>query len=171
MTPLRIALLDQAGTGRVHELGAALRRAGHEPRLLGSRALAPVEGLLRRRGFTPALSHVPLAAIDMLRGEYDVAHAFSPPDAVAALAWRRARGGAVAFTCTEPLERANVANGRLRLATLTSALDDPDAVAAADEEVRTSVEGWFALSLTVLAPADAEAHERLYRKLLGGAGG
>ena len=171
MTPLRIALLDQAGTGRARELDAALRQAGHEPRLFGSRALAPVEGLLRRRGFTPALSHVPLALVDLLRAEFDVAHAFSAPDAMAALAWRRARGGAVVFTSAQPLERANVANGRLRLATLTRALDDPDAVLAADEEVRASVERWFALSLTVLSPADAEAHERLYRKLLGGAGG
>jgi len=171
VTPLRVALLDQADGGQARQLDAALRAAGHEPRLIGSRAVAQAEALLRRRGFTPALTHVPFATLELQRADVDLAHAFTAPDAAAALAWRRLGGGPVVFTCCERIDRGSVANARQRLATLTRALGQPDAVVAVDDGVRADVERWFALSLAVVPAGDVHAHEALYRKLLAASAG
>lgn len=163
MSALRIALLDHTEGTYSRELELALRAAGHAPRLLGQRAVPPVEALLRRRGFTPAVSHVPRTVLELLRGDFDLAHAFSAPDAAAALAWRRVSGRPAVYTCTETLDRETLADGRLRLWALAQAIEDADAVAAASDEVRTAVERWFACSPTVIAAGDAAAYEGLYR--------
>lgn len=165
MSALRIALLDHTGGEYSRELEAALRAAGHDPRLVGDLTVPAAEAVLRRRGFTHALSHVPRAVAELLRGNFDVAHAFTAPDATAALAWRRMGGGPVVFTCTEILDRGGLANGRLRLSTLERALEDSDALIAADDDIRAGIESWFARSpAEVLAPGDAAAHERVYSR-------
>jgi len=166
VSALRIALLDQSESAHSRQLEAALRAAGHEPYLVGASTVAALEELLRRRGFTQALSHLPRAAADLLRGEFDVAHAFSATDATAALPWRRMRGRPVVFTCTAPLDRAGLADGRLRLWTLAKAVEESDALVAPTDAIRISVERWFACSPGLIAAADAAAHERLYRELL-----
>ena len=144
MSTLRLALLDHTEGAYSRELEAALRGDGHDMRLLGQRAAGPVEALLRRRGFTSALSHIPPAVSELLHGEFDLVHAFSAPDAVAALAWRRVSKRPVVFTCTETLSRATVADRRLRLRLLDAAVTASDAVLALD---------------------DAAAHARLYARL------
>ena len=167
MSALRIALLDHTGGAYSRELDAALRTAGHEPSPVGDLAVAAAEAVLGRRGFTPALSHVPRAAAELLRGGFDVAHAFTAPDAAAALAWRRLGGGPAVFTCTEALGRGALANGRLRLPLLERAIENTDALVASGEDVRAAIERWFARSPDeVLAAGDAAAHDRLYRELL-----
>lgn len=167
MSALRIALLDHTAGAYSRELCDALRAAGHEPRLVGDLSVPAAESVLTGRGFTPALSHVPRAALELLRAELDVAHAFTAPDAAAALGWRRMRGGPAVFTCTEVLDRGTLADGRLRLAALGRAIEETDALIAADDDVSAAVERWFARSpQDVLAAGDAAAHERLYRELL-----
>ncbi|MGH2839035.1 MAG: hypothetical protein ACRDJY_11910, partial [Thermoleophilaceae bacterium] len=104
--------------GYSRELDDALRAGGHEPRHFGDLTVPAVEGVLRRRGFTPALSHIPRALAELLRAEFDVVHAFTAADAAVALAWRRMRGAPAVFTCTEVVDRSTLASGRLRLATL-----------------------------------------------------
>lgn len=163
MSSLRVALLDHTGGRYAQELETMLRVAGHEPRLFGSRAVPALEALLRRRGFTPSLSHVPATVLGLLRGEFDVAHAFTAPDAGAAHVWRRATRGPAVFTCIEALERGTLANGRLRLSLLTRAVEESDAVTAASEEVRGAMERWLAHTPPVLPAADAAGYERLYR--------
>jgi hypothetical protein len=166
VSALRVALLDHAGSHHADALASALRAEGHEPRLLGSRAIAPVDALLSRRGFTSPLSHVPFAATALARGGYDLAHAFSAPDAAAALAWRRLVGRPVVFTCVDVLTRRTASDRRLRLALLQAALEQADAVIAADERVQSGLIRWFALDAPVLGSADLAAHARLYRELL-----
>jgi hypothetical protein len=167
VSALRIALLDHAEGAYAHGLDGALRAAGHEPHLVGGLAVPTAEALLRRRGFTPALSHVPRAVAVLLGGEFDLAHAFTAPDAVAALAWRQVRNGPAVFTCTEAVDRGALANGRLRLSMLEMAIDDTDAFVAAGDDVRTAIERWFACSpAAVMGAGDVAAHERLYRALL-----
>jgi hypothetical protein len=122
-----------------------------------------LDALLRRRGFTQPLAHVPITCASLFAGRYDIAHAYTPADAVAALAWRRRSGGPVVFTCTEVLSRANVADGRLRLAMLRRATEETDAVLAATPEVAASMRKWLAIDAPVL---DAAGHERLYGELL-----
>lgn len=167
MSALRIALLDVVGGSYARELRHTLSAAGHEAILLGSHSIAPAEALLRRRGFTSNLSHVPGAVWDLTTGEYDIVHTFTPPDAVAAMAWRGVTGRPVVFTCSEMLDRATVADARLRLASLVRAIEDSEAVAAANDAVRERLDRWFARSAEVLGAGDAAGHERLYRRLLG----
>jgi hypothetical protein len=162
MTARRVALLDHTQGAYSEKLEAALRADGHAVKLLGEHSIGPVEALLRRRGFTPALSHVPLTVLELLRGTFDIAHAFTGPDAAAALAWRRVHGRPVVFTCTETLDRETLADRRLRLRTLEQGIDDTDAAVAASDDARKAVERWFACSLTVIAADDAGAYARLY---------
>jgi hypothetical protein len=177
---LRVALLDHAdrtgggagGEGHAPTLAAALRVAGHEPRVLSSRGRAPraLDWVLRRRGFTVPIAHLPASAGALAAGGYHVAHAFSPPDALAALAWRRLFPCIVVFTCAETLGRETVADRRLRMWAIEQAVRHADAFVAATEESRSTIERWLALDVPVLEPRDAAVHERLYRALLGTAG-
>jgi hypothetical protein len=122
-------------------------------------AARAVDRILVRRGFTPGLAHVPGTVLRLRRGAFDLAHAFTAPDAVAGLMW----GGPVVFTCTEVLRRDNVANSRLRLHTFERALTESDAVLAADERVAESMWRWLAVEAPVL---DTAGHDRLYGELL-----
>jgi hypothetical protein len=168
--PLRIALLHDgsAGGSEARELAAALRAAGHHPRLLSAQPADPAEALLRRRGFAGRMTAVPLGVAALLRGGFDVAHAFSPADALTARLWRRLVGRPAAFTCAEPLDRDRLADRRLRLWLLQRAVGDSDAVIAATEESRAALARWLALDAPVIESRDAAAYERLYRKLLAG---
>jgi hypothetical protein len=140
-----------------------VRAAGHDATRIATAALQPIEMVLERRGFMPGLSAVPPAAFELLRGDYDVAHAFTVRDAAAALLWWRLAGRPVVFTCTEPINRATVAGTRLRFTAVTSAFERTQAAVAGDERVRASVDRWLALSPPVIAAADAAAYEQLYR--------
>ena len=162
MSRLRVALLDGDGGGYSAELEAALRAAGHDPRLITGGAVAPVEALLSRRGFTRGLSRVPGVTLELLRGGFDAAHAFSAPDAAAARAWRRVTGRPAVFTCDETVDRETLADARLRLELVTRAIEDSDATTAASDEVLAAMERWLACSPPVLRASDAAAHERLY---------
>ena len=163
MSALRIALLDHGRGDYSNELAGALRAAGHDATQIATEALRPIEMVLERRGFMPGLSGVPPAAFELLRGDYDAAHAFTVRDVAAALLWRRLSGRPVVFTCTDPINRATVADTRLRFTAITSAFEQTQAAVAGDERVHASVERWLALSLPVIAADDAPAYERLYR--------
>lgn len=168
---LRIALLAhrrEAGAGPpepVARLHAALRDAGHEAVLVEAPGLP--EELLRRRGFTGPLTPVPGTVLLLRRGRFDVAHAFTPPDALAARLWRRRSRGIVAFTVLEELRREHLADERLRLGLLAGAVERSDVVVAPDARTRASVRRWMAAEAEVGTPADAAGHERLYRAALG----
>jgi hypothetical protein len=181
--PLRIALLDHAyPSPAVRELATALASAGHEPAVLtchrigtpssadGQLAIVDVSRLpeapLRWRGFERPLTQLPLAVRELATGGYDVAHAFSPTDAMAALGWRRLRHGPVVFTLAEMLERDRLANRRLTLRLIAAAVDGSDALVASNEEVAATVLRWLAIEPRVIRPGDADAHEELYRELL-----
>ena len=155
----RVALVDHSGGPYASELAGALPALGIEAALLGPRPGArAADGLLARRGFTGGLAHVPLVTARLLRDDFDVAHAFTAPDAFAALLTRRP----VVFTCTETLSRGTVANARLRLRMLERAAGEPDAVLAASDAVAESMLRWLAVEAPVL---DAPAHARLYGEL------
>jgi hypothetical protein len=157
---VKVALLDHAAGERSRSLAAGLPDA----HVVATHPVRPIEALLRRRGFAGPLTPVPCAVAALAAGGFDVVHAFSVPDAVAALAWRRLRGAPVVFTCTEVLDRGSVADRRLRLASLRWATEQPDALLAADDAVRASVRRWLALDAQVLAPTD---HAPLYARLTG----
>ncbi len=171
---LRVALLshgaDPAAAQYVRDLAAALREAGHAPHVIAPARGGgedAVDSILRRRGFTAPLAHVPRTVAALVRGRYQVAHAFSASDARAALAWSRFASRPVLFTCTERIDRGTVADGRLRLSFLSAAVEATDAVIAADDEVRAGLHRWLAFEAPVVRARDAASHERTYRRLLG----
>jgi hypothetical protein len=160
----RVALLDHTGGPYATELSAWLREAGVEALVLGPRPGGDaVERLLARRGFAAGVGHVPAAIVALRRGGFDLAHALTPPDAVAALAYRRVTGRPVVFTCTETPERATLADRRLQLGMLEQATQRADAVLAASDEVAAGMWRWLALEAQV---SDAEGYAHLYGELL-----
>jgi hypothetical protein len=166
--PLRVALLlhrdaPAAAEADVADVAAGLLEAGLSATIV--RATRLPEAPLRFRGFTGPLTHVPLAAGALWRGRYDLAHTFTVPDAVAALVWRRASERPVVFGCREVLDRASVADRRLRLPLLTAAVEDTDAVVAASREAREALGRWMAVDAPLIEPRDGAAHARLYRCL------
>jgi len=164
VTSLSIALVHHGDDACVDELADALRELGHRVAVVRPRALP--EGLLRGRGFTGPLTHLPLATATLLRGRFDLAHAFSAPDALAALAWRRVTGKPVVVTTLEVLDRAHLADRRLRLALLRASVEDPDAVLAADDQARDALWRWMTVEAAVVDPRDGAAQVRRYLDLL-----
>ena len=163
---LRVALVHHDPPAPcVGVLADALRAAGHRPEVIAPRPVSAAERVLRFRGFASPLTHVPLAYAELVRGTFDVAHAFTPQDAAASLAWCRRSGRPVVFTPAVAPDRSTVADGRLRLRLLEQALRDADAITAPDEPVRAAVERWLAIDAPLLAPEDAAAHVALYRQL------
>lgn len=120
---------------------------------------------LRLRKIGDGLEYLPAALVALARHGFDVAHAFTPSDALAAIAWARVTRVPAVLTCLEPLARETLAARRLRLVTLARALEHADGVLAADERVASSLWRWAALDAPVLAPDDIEGHVALYRGL------
>ena len=166
--PISIALLHDGRAGERHarELAEALRSAGQQVQLLRAPTARLAEALLGGRGFSGRLTQLPFGVTALLRSQFDVAHAFSVPDAVTALTWRRLVGRPAVFTCIEPLDRDRLADRRLRLWLLQRAVQDSDALVAATEESRAALARWLALDAQVIASGDAAGYERLYRELL-----
>jgi len=168
---VRIALLDHedgSAGARTRDVGAlrlALAEAGHEADVIGARwALPDLPLRLRKIGERPG--RLPASYLALRSGGYDLAHAFTPQDAVAALAWSRAARRPAAFSACEPLHRALLADRRLRLASLRVALERSDMVLAPDEDMADSLRHWMAVRARVVAPASAEAHLEVYAELL-----
>jgi hypothetical protein len=119
---------------------------------------------LRKIGDAPGL--LPDTLIALARGDYDVVHAFTAQDAAVAVAWSRLGAGRpVVYTQREPLTRANVADRRLRLATLRVAVERADAVVAPEEAIAGSLRRWMAVEPRVLSPESGAEHLRLYSEL------
>jgi len=166
VSALRVALLDHGqGASPANDVAASLRGRGHDAVVLGGRGAA-VDALLERRGFTTPLTHLPATLRQLAGGRYDIAHAFSPQDAYAALYWRRRSGRPVVFSCTEPVERERLADRRLRLRFLRAALEQSDVVIVHDEDRRVAAWRWLSLEPPLILAADAAGLERLYRRLL-----
>ena len=166
---MRVALLaagDPDAAPVAEAVRAALAEAGHAATVVGARPWAPAEAALRRRGFTAALTTVPATVAALRRGRFEVAHAFSATDALAARAWRRAGGGPVVCTCVEVLDRGRLADRRQRARLLAASLEDSDALATASEDARAALWRWMAIEAPVAAPDDVAAHEALYRRAL-----
>jgi Glycosyltransferase Family 4 len=121
---------------------------------------------LRLRKIGDAPGRVPGAFLMLLRGGYDVAHAFTAQDAAVAIAWSRISGAPVVYTQREPLSRANVSDRRLRLATLRLAVERSDAVLAPDGATAESLRRWMAVEPRVIPRAADAEHVELYSELL-----
>lgn len=137
-----------------------------EPRGRRGQLERGADRLLGRRGFTVPAAHLPVSVATLLRGGYDLVHAYTPSDAAAADLWKRSRHGATVFTFTEILDRAWLADRRLKVRWLSRAVQGSDAVLAVSGPVQVAIERWLAITAPVIELSDAEGHVRLYRRLL-----
>lgn len=137
---MRIALLHptywpevrRGGERLVHDFAAWLVEAGHEPTILSThrasateqledgvrvrRAWRPPDRLMRRRAYEDFLGVVPVQIRDVLRGDFDVAHAFFPVSAWAAVKAYELGGPPVVSTLTGIPTRGYLVARRYRLA-------------------------------------------------------
>jgi hypothetical protein len=160
---LRIALLEHDQRGASQPLLTALRGEAVDVDLIRPTRLPDAAFRLRKIGEAPG--RVPATLLALARGHYDVAHAFTAQDAAVAVAWSRLTRRPAVFTQRETLNRANVADRRLRLALLCLALERSAAIVAPDEAGAASLRRWMAVEPRVLAPDAGAGHLALYARL------
>jgi phosphatidylinositol alpha-mannosyltransferase len=127
----------------VHDLAIALRRRGHDVSIVTTHPAATTETMeegirVIRSRRPPSLPRsgdqeffveaAPLAALRLVRGEFDIAHAFFSVDAWAAIGARRMDGPPVAFSFHGIPVRQYLVNRRRRLNLISTAVRDADAV-------------------------------------------
>jgi glycosyltransferase involved in cell wall biosynthesis len=165
------------GTERmVHELSLGLLADGHRPTVVTAHRGAPGRGLqdgvpvlrvprppqgrLQRRGFEDFLTHVPLswAALHVLRP--DVAHAWFPTDALAAIRYGRATGRPVVHSYMGIPDHKGVMWRRRRLEITLRALEQSDVTVALSEHVAREFHRSFGVETPVIPPPVDVEHFR-----------
>jgi glycosyltransferase involved in cell wall biosynthesis len=172
---LRVALLSpcfwpevrRGGERFTRELADGLLERGHHPRLITShpgaprrtvedglpiiRLPRPPSGARLRRMFEPYVTHVPLTYAALRLGDYDLAHAVYPTDAVAAARWRkRTRRPAILSYLGIPSREWMAVQRRAEV--LRIALRGCDAVVALSRYAAESFERVLGYEAPVIAP-------------------
>lgn len=112
----------------------------------------PGQGRLLRRLYEPYLTHVPLSYAALRAGDYDLAHAVHPPDALAAARWRRVTGRPALLSYLGVPDHAGLLERRGRLELIRSALRGCDAVVALSRYAADAFERWLGYQAPVIAP-------------------
>ena len=162
MSGATVALL-----GALPAVAAAIAAARPQPTLaLGHTVPAPVERMLRARGFEPGLGHLPGRALALRRADPGLVHAFGLADAALAVGWRRRTARPVVLSWPGTPTRADLASRRGRLCITQDVLGHGVVVLAEHEEAAYALERWLGLPATVLdAVADPSACAALYTAL------
>ncbi|HWF73992.1 MAG TPA: glycosyltransferase family 4 protein [Solirubrobacteraceae bacterium] len=178
---LKVALLSpcfwpevrRGGERFTRELADGLLARGHHPELITShpgaprrtvedglpilRLPRPPSGARLRRMFEPYVTHVPLSYAALRLGDYDLAHAVYPTDALAAARWRKRTGRPAILSYMGIPTRAWVAEQRRRQV-LGVALRGCDAVVALSRYAARAFEEVLGYQAPVIAPGvDLEA--------------
>lgn len=170
---MRIALLQptywpevRRGSERLaHDLGVTLVARGHEVTLLTSHRGWPgtiqEEGMKVRRGWRPPergplgwyehhVANIPNALAGILRGGFDLAHAFYPPDAWAAVCARRLGGPPVVYSVHGILNRAYLVKRRYRLELTEAAIRRADAISVLSDAAAAPLRSIFGREPSIL---------------------
>lgn len=174
--PVRVALLNpcfypevQRGSERlVRDLATDLLASGHHARLITShpgppsrtvedelavlRNWRPSEARLARRGFQEYLTQMPFSYAALRAGDDDLAQAFFPTDAAAAVRWAARSGRPAVFHYGGIPTRPVLASRRLRLRLLTEALYGADAVVVDSQAAASGMRRWFGIEPRVINP-------------------
>lgn len=165
------------GTERmVHELSRGLIDRGHRPRVITShpgrpgagaeegvpvlRVPRPPQGRLQRRGFEDYLTHVPFSYAALRATGPDLAHAWFPTDALAALRWGRATGRPVVHSYMGIPDHRGLMWRRRRLAITLRVLEQADVTVALSEHVASVFRRSFGHDPPVIAPPVDVEHFR-----------
>ncbi|HEV3129410.1 MAG TPA: glycosyltransferase family 4 protein [Solirubrobacteraceae bacterium] len=173
---LRIALLTpcfwpevrRGGERFVRELADGLLVRGHRPTLITShrgfprrtvedglpilRLPRPPQGRLLRRHYEPYLTHIPLSYMALCAQEYDLAHAVHPPDAMAAIRWKRRTGRPAILSYLGIPDRKGLTEYRRRLDLLVRAGAGADAVVALSRYAADAFSYWLGIEARVISP-------------------
>jgi phosphatidyl-myo-inositol alpha-mannosyltransferase len=173
---MRVALLHptywpevRRGSERmIHDLGTSLAERGHEVTLLTShrarrsvgvedgikivRRWRPPDGLPLTRAFEYHLPNALNAFAGLARDQFDVAHAFFPVDAWAAVQARRLGGPPVVFSFNGIATREYLVARRYRLETIQRVLRGVSAVTVLSEAAARSFRRYLLTDPVVLPP-------------------
>ena len=157
----------------VHDLAVDLLALGYRPTLITSHPGAPRRSVedgfpvIRHwrppepwtmRGIEPHLSHVPFSYRSLSAGEFDLAHAFYPTDALAAVRWAERSERPAVFSYMGRATRRMLSYKRLRKPILERVIGRSDAIVALSRSARDSLWRWFGVEARVIYPAvDLEA--------------
>ena len=173
---LRVAMLTpvfwpevRRGTERmVHELSLGLLERGHRPEVVTAhrgapgrgeeggvpviRVPRPPQGRLQRRGFEDYLTHVPLSYAVLRARRPDVAHAWFPTDALAAVRYGRRSGRPVVHSYMGIPDHRGLMWRRRRLQITLRVLEEADVTVALSEHVASVFRRSFGHDPPVIAP-------------------
>jgi hypothetical protein len=124
-------------------------------------APAPAHVLLRRRAYEPGLADVPVVAWRLADGSFDMAHAFAPAHAWAAVALA---GVACVVSVPETPSRRWLVAHRYRLPMMLRAAAGAAVLTVASEDAVDPCRRYLLREPVVLAPTDAGRIEALYRE-------
>ncbi len=175
VAPLDVALLNpffwpevRRGSERlVHDLAVDLIALGARPQLITSHPGRPRGSVedgfritrnwrppepWRVRKFEPHLSHVPFSYASLMASGADVAHAFYPTDALAALRWSRKTGRPAVFSYMGHPVREMCATYRLRKTILEQVIGESDAIVALSRSAGDAMWRWFGVEPRIIYP-------------------
>ena len=125
------------------------------------RSWRPPDRLTARRAYEDYLPTIPMQAWDVLRGEYDVAHAFHSVSAWAALQARRRGGPPVVFTSTGITTRGYLVARRYRMEMNLADAAESEACSVFSEAAAIPFERYLLRRPEVIPPGvDGEAFAR-----------
>ena len=173
--PLSVALLNpffwpevRRGAERlVHDLAVDLVALGQRPLVVtshGGRPASSVEDGFRivrnwrppepwtARNIEANLSHVPFSYRTLTRERSDVAHAFYPTDALAALRYKRVTGRPAVFSYLGKPSRQVLASYRLRKTILERVIGEVDAVTTLSRCAADAMWRWFGVESRIVYP-------------------
>jgi glycosyltransferase involved in cell wall biosynthesis len=177
--PVRAALLNpcffpevRRGSERlIRELATGLAAAGHEPTLITShpgrpsrsvedgltviRNWRPPDRRLVRRLYPDYLTHVPFSYASLVRGDYDIANAFFPTDALAALRWASRTRRPTVFSYGGLPDRPVLADRRHKLRILERAVRESDAVVTSSKTAADAMWRWMGVEARPIYPGVA----------------
>jgi glycosyltransferase involved in cell wall biosynthesis len=152
----------------VHDLAVDLVQLGWRPHLITShpgpprrsvedgfaitRHWRPPEKLWTARRVEGNLSHVPFSYASLTTGDFDVAHAFYPTDALAALRWARKADRPAIFSYMGHPSRPVLSTYRLRRAILERVIGESDAIVTLSRSARDAMWRWFGAESRVIYP-------------------
>jgi glycosyltransferase involved in cell wall biosynthesis len=179
---LKLALLNpcffpevRRGSERlIRELSSGLVERGHRPTLITShsgrpsrsvedgleviRVWRPPDERLTRRLYPDYLTHVPLSYAALRAGSYELANAFYPTDALAALRWKSRTRRPVVLSYGGLPDRPVLADRRHKLRILERAIRGSDAVVCSSRTAADAMKRWFGVEARAIYPGvDLEA--------------
>jgi hypothetical protein len=156
---MRVALLDP--TDQPDGLADALAQAGDDVAVVSGHPLP--RALTDRRGYEEHLGTVPSMVAGLVRGGFDVAHAFDPASAWAAVIARRLGGPPVLFSLARAPTREWLVARRYRLAIAVRAAAEADACSVPSDAAAVAFRRYLLRKPNVVA--EPESYRQLYHEV------